>query len=205
MTVLDSPAVLGPLQAWILPALLGIGLASATGLRTFLPLLMLGLAAKFGWFGVRLLDEMEWLASWPALGALAVAALVEFAGDKIPVVDHGLNTLGYLTRPAAGALAAASVFWAVDPTAAAVAGLVLGAPAALAFNVAQTGVRTASTLSTAGLGNPLVSFIEDGVVAVSVLAALAAPVLAPVALILLTALLLWLVWRARRPRPATAG
>lgn len=26
----------GPLQVWMLPALLGLGLASATGLRTFL-------------------------------------------------------------------------------------------------------------------------------------------------------------------------
>ena len=34
-------AVAGPLQTWVLPALLGLGLASATGLRTFLPLLML--------------------------------------------------------------------------------------------------------------------------------------------------------------------
>ena len=33
------------LQTWVLPALLGLGLASATGLRTFLPLLMLALAA----------------------------------------------------------------------------------------------------------------------------------------------------------------
>ncbi|RZJ40720.1 MAG: DUF4126 domain-containing protein, partial [Brevundimonas sp.] len=35
------------MQTWVLPALLGLGLASATGLRTFLPLLMLALAARF--------------------------------------------------------------------------------------------------------------------------------------------------------------
>ena len=34
-------ATTGALQIWVLPALLGLGLASATGLRTFLPLLML--------------------------------------------------------------------------------------------------------------------------------------------------------------------
>ena len=52
-------AAAGPLQTWVLPALLGLGLASATGLRTFLPLLMLALAARFEMFGVRLIDQME--------------------------------------------------------------------------------------------------------------------------------------------------
>ena len=63
-------AAAGPLQTWVLPALLGLGLASATGLRTFLPLLMLALAAKFEMFGVRLIDQMDWLVSWPAIAAL---------------------------------------------------------------------------------------------------------------------------------------
>ena len=44
----------GLAQTWLLPALLGLGLASATGLRTFLPLLMLALAVKFGLFGLEL-------------------------------------------------------------------------------------------------------------------------------------------------------
>ena len=84
-------AAAGPLQTWVLPALLGLGLASATGLRTFLPLLMLALAAKFELFGVRLIDQMDWLVSWPAIAALGVAAVAEFAGDKVPAIDHGLN------------------------------------------------------------------------------------------------------------------
>ncbi len=67
----------GPLQTWVLPALLGLGLASATGLRTFLPLLMLALAARFELFGVRLIDQMDWLVAWPAIAALAAAPVVE--------------------------------------------------------------------------------------------------------------------------------
>ena len=59
-------AAAGPMQVWILPALLGLGLASATGLRTFLPLLMLALAARFEVFGVQLIEQMDWLVSWPA-------------------------------------------------------------------------------------------------------------------------------------------
>ena len=45
-------AAAGPLQVWVLPALLGLGLASATGLRTFLPLLMLALAKRHKWLVV---------------------------------------------------------------------------------------------------------------------------------------------------------
>ncbi|WP_291840547.1 DUF4126 domain-containing protein [Brevundimonas sp.] len=190
-------AAAGPLQTWILPALLGLGLASATGLRTFLPLLMLALAAKFELFGVRLIDQMDWLVSWPAIAALGTAAVAEFAGDKVPAVDHALNAIGYVTRPVAGAVAAGSVFWAVDPTTAAIAGVIVGAPAALAFNAAQTGVRVGSTATTAGLGNPVVSLIEDVLAVLTVIVAFLAPILIPLALIVLAVIVFRLANRLR--------
>lgn len=195
-------AALGPIQVWVLPALLGLGLASATGLRTFLPLLMLALVAKFELFGVKLIDQMDWLSSWPAISALAVATVAEFAGDKIPAVDHALNAVGYVTRPVAGAIAAGSVFWAVDPTAAAVAGLIVGAPAALAFNAASTTTRVTSTATTAGLGNPILSFIEDVLSFVTVMVAFVIPVLIPLALVILAIVLFRLLRRFGRPREA---
>lgn len=204
MPELDPNAVVGPLQAWVLPALLGLGLASATGLRTFLPLLMLALAARFELFGVRLIDQMDWLGSWAAIAALAVATAAEFAGDKIPAVDHALNAVGYVTRPVAGAVAAGSVFWAVDPTLAAVAGLIVGAPAALAFNAAQTGVRVGSTATTGGLGNPVVSFIEDVLSFLTVLVAFVLPVLIPVVLVVLAIVVFRLARRIRERRPELA-
>ena len=199
-------AAAGPLQTWVLPALLGLGLASATGLRTFLPLLMLALAAKFELFGVRLIDQMDWLVSWPAIAALATATTAEFLGDKVPVIDHGLNAIGYVTRPAAGAIAAGSVFWNVDPAAAAIAGLIVGAPAALAFNAAQTGVRVGSTATTGGLGNPLVSLVEDALAFLTVIIAFVAPVVIPLVLLILAVVVFRLARRIRdrgnQPRPA---
>ena len=198
-------AAAGPLQTWVLPALLGLGLASATGLRTFLPLLMLALAAKFELFDVRLIEQMDWLVSWPAIAALATATTVEFLGDKVPAIDHGLNAVGYVTRPVAGAIAAGSVFWNVDPAAAAIAGLIVGAPAALAFNAAQTGVRVGSTATTGGLGNPLVSLVEDVLAFVTVIIAFLAPILIPVVLLILAVVVFRLARRIRdrnpQPRP----
>ena len=196
-------AAAGPLEMWVLPALLGLGLASATGLRTFLPLLMRALAARFEVFGVRLFDQMDWLVSWPAIAALGVATAAEFLGDKVPAVDHGLNAVGYVTRPVAGAIAAGSVFWAVDPAMAAVAGLIVGAPAALAFNAAQTGVRVGSTATTGGLGNPVVSLIEDVLAFFTVILAFLAPILIPVALIGLAVIVFRLARRIRERREAT--
>jgi hypothetical protein len=197
-------AAAGPLQTWVLPALLGLGLASATGLRTFLPLLMLALAAKFELFGVRLIDQMDWLVAWPAIAALATATVVEFLGDKVPAVDHGLNAVGYVTRPVAGAIAAGSVFWNVDPAAAAIAGLIVGAPAALAFNAAQTGVRVGSTATTGGLGNPLVSLVEDVLAFVTVIIAFLAPILIPIVLLIVAVVVFRLARRIRdRGEPRT--
>lgn len=207
MSDLDPAAVqaaLGPLQTWVLPALLGLGLASATGLRTFLPLLMLALAAKFELFGVRLIDQMDWLSSWPAIAALAVAAVAEFAGDKVPAIDHALNAVGYVSRPIAGAVAAGSVFWNVDPTLAAVAGIVVGAPTALAFNAAQTGVRVGSTATTGGLGNPVVSLIEDVLSFLTVIVAFLLPVLIPVLLVVFAVVVFRLARRIRDRPPAVA-
>ena len=198
-------AAAGPMQVWILPALLGLGLASATGLRTFLPLLMLALAARFEVFGVQLIEQMDWLVSWPAIAALAMATTAEFLGDKVPAIDHGLNAVGYVTRPVAGAVAAGSVFWAVDPAMAAVAGLIVGAPAALAFNAAQTGVRVGSTATTGGLGNPVVSLIEDVLAFLTVIVAFLAPVIIPLVLLVLAVVVFRLARRireSRTPRPA---
>lgn len=148
---------------WIIPAFLGLGLSAATGLRTFLPLLMLAIVARLGWFGMGLNPHLAWIASTPSLVALGVATVAELAADKIPGVDHALAAFGTFTRPAAGALATGAVFAHADPAVAAIAGLVIGVPTALAFHAAQTGTRLASTGVTAGLGNPIISLVEDGV------------------------------------------
>jgi hypothetical protein len=188
------------METWILPALLGVGLAAATGFRTFLPLLMLGLAARFQLAGMHLSEPMAWLQSTPALVALGLATALELAADKIPAVDHALSALGTVTRPIAGAVAAGAAFVTLDPMVAAVAGLIIGAPTALFFHAAQAGARVISTTTTAGLGNPVVSVLEDITAFFTVLIAFLAPLLIPVLLAVLL-LALWSLWRmVRRTR-----
>ncbi len=182
------------METLVLPVLLGLGLAAACGLKTFLPLLMLAVAARFHLFGVSLNEHVGWLAQPGALAALGVATGAEFVADKVPFVDHALSLFGAFARPAAGALATYAVLGKADPSVAAIAALILGAPTALAFHTAQSGTRLASTATTAGLGNPIVSFAEDGLAILTVLIAFTVPLLIPLVL----GGLLFLVWRMVR-------
>lgn len=191
--------------AELVPSLaLGIGLAACAGLRAWLPLLLLGALSRFGL--VHLAPSFQFIASNRALVLFGVATVVEIAGDKIPAVDHALDMLSTGLRPAAGALLAASVLWTIDdPLTALALGTAVGAPAALVPHAAKSTLRLFSTTLTAGLANPVLSFIEDGVALVLFVLAIVVPVLV-VALVALTA---FLVLRRilRRPpaaRPAPA-
>lgn len=190
------------MEIWILAALLGLGLAAATGLRTFLPLLMLGAAVHFELFGIVLNESMQWIGSPAALVALAIATAVEVLADLVPLVDNAMSLIGTVTRPVAGAVAAWAAFANLDPAMAAVAGIVIGAPTALAVSTAQTGTRAVSTATTAGLGNPIMSVIDSVTSFVTSLISMVLPLL----VLPLLALLGWFGFRGyrrfRRPRGA---
>jgi len=158
---------------------------------------MLAGAAHFQLFGINLNGSFAWLGSEAALIALGIAAFVEIVGDKIPVVDHALDVVGTAARPVAGTLAAASVFKNADPTTAALAGLIIGAPTAFGFHAAKAGTRAASSATTLGFGNPILSFIEDIVSVSLVLIAFLVPWLVPVLLLLLF-LVMWKVYKKVR-------
>ncbi|MDF2439882.1 MAG: hypothetical protein JWN98_866 [Abditibacteriota bacterium] len=185
-------------------ALLGLGLAASCGLNTFLPLLVLASAAKWHLFGVQLGGNFAWLGSDSALLALSLATVAEVVADKIPVVDHGLDMLGTVARPAAGALAAASVFKG-DPAMAAMIGLVLGAPTAFGFHAAKAGTRAGSSTTTFGMANPLLSFIEDALSLGFAVLSILFPWLVPL-LIVLFALVAWRLWKLVRSKlPSRLG
>lgn len=182
------------MDMWILAALLGLGLAAATGLRTFLPLLMLSAAVHFELFGIVLNESMQWVGSTGALVTLGIATVVELVADMVPLVDNALSVAGTVARPVAGAMAAWAAFANLDPAMAALAGIVIGAPTALAVSTAQTGTRAASTATTAGLGNPVLSLIESITSFVTSLIAMVLPLL----VVPLLALFGWLGFRGYR-------
>lgn len=184
-------ASIGPL---LLALVSGIAIAAACGLRAFLPLLALGLAARFGLFHLR--PGAEWMAGDPALWALGIATVLEIASDKVPVVDHVLDVVGTLLRPVAAWLGAFAVLQGWSSPWAQIAALVLGA-GALAVHGVKAKTRLGSTLATAGHANPLLSVLEDSGAIVLVVAALLAPLVT-------LALVVGLVWAVRRWRPRRA-
>lgn len=178
-----------------------IGLGAASGLNAWIPLLGLGLAGRLG--VVELTEPFDRLESTGVLIALAVVFLLDLVGDKVPVVDHVLHAVGTVIAPISGAI----VFGAQEnllsqsaPWAAAVAGMVLGE----SVHLARSGVRPAVTAGTGGVGNPVLSAIEDATAFVLTVLAVVVPVLAFVAVIVVT---VWawrrvLRWRRRRAERA---
>src|SRR5690606_3363422 len=93
---------LGELLTWVSTVCLAVVLAASAGLRAWLPLLITALLARFEL--LRLGESFEFLASTPALVLFSLATAIEIVGDKIPAVDHVLDLLSTVVRPAAGAL-----------------------------------------------------------------------------------------------------
>ena len=157
---LSSDALLG--------VAIGLGLAAAAGFRVFVPLLAAAIAAKTG--VLQLSPGFVWLATTPAIAALAIATLLEIGAYAVPWIDQLLDVIATPTALLAGMLAAASVVvdlpplvkWSVVLIAGGAAGITQGASVLTRFK---------STTLTGGVGNPVVSTMElIGAVITSVLA-----------------------------------
>ena len=176
----------------VLAVLLGLGLSASTGLNTFLPLLLLSAAARFHIAGIELGARFDWLSTDVAIVVLIVASIVEIIGDKVPAVDHFLDAVGTFVRPIAATVATASVLTGADvnPTVAAVIGIMIGAPTSLGFHTLKAGTRIASSAATLGCANPVLSLIEDLISLSLSLLAIFVPLAVPIAV----GLLVWLLW-----------
>lgn len=138
---------------------MGFALAATCGLRAFLPLFTAAVLARMGYVSVG--PSFAWIGSTPALIVFGSAVVIEIIGDKFPVVDHALDVAGLIVKPTAATLLAASMFTRVDPILAVVIGLAAGGAVAGGVHVVKSKLRLASTLLTAGTGNPILSVLED--------------------------------------------
>lgn len=192
----------------MLAALTGSGLSAAAGVNAYIPLLMVSLLARFT-DHVSLPASYEWLTSWWALSIMAVLLCVELTVDKFPVLDHVNDVIQTVIRPASGgavmsaSAAAAELDGAVgtqlpesDNQA---MGWAVGIVIALCVHLAKMLLRPLINAGTAGFGAPVVSAAEDGGSAGLSLAAIFAPILAGIFLLLMVFGIVWL-FRARRRR-----
>ena len=181
----------------------GMALAAATGFRAFLPVFALGLATRIGWTAVR--PAEQWLAGDLALIALGTATVLEFLADKVPVVDHALDTMATVIRPAAAWVVSFGVLTPLGQEwAGALATLLAGG--AFGVHTLKAQARVGSSLTTVGVANPLLSAIEDLIAFTLTVVGILAPILA----VLFLVLLVWLATKVMRKisptaRPAASG
>lgn len=175
------------------------GLSGSAGLNAYIPLLMVALAARFpaGDPLVKLQAPYDLMGSWWAIGLLAILLVIEIVADKIPAVDTVNDGIQTFVRPAAGAIlfaGSANVITEIHPVLALAAGLLVAG----GVHATKTAARPVVTVSTAGVGNPIVSTLEDIVAFVVSLLAIILPIIAAILLAVFIIFVLVLVRRWRR-------
>jgi len=180
----------------LLSICLGLGLSAACGFRVFVPLLLVNLAARGGW--VSLSGELAWMGGTAALWAFGVATVLEVGAYYVPWLDNLLDSVATPAAVVSGAVVTASVVTEVDPALKWMLAVIAGGGVAGAVQTATVGGRVLSSITTAGLGNPLVATLE----LLSSFSLALVSLLAPLLAALFVLALLILLWRRRRRRRA---
>jgi len=167
---------------FVMALFIGIGLSATVGFRVFTPLLITSIAEKASM--VTLAEGFSWIGSTPALIAFLVATILEIASAYIPFVDQLLKTLATPIAIIAGVLLTASFIGNMDPLLTWSIAIIAGGSTATVSQLTTTTVKGVSTVSTAGLGNGLISFGEGIIAVVMSIISLFLPIVA--ALIVLT-------------------
>lgn len=174
------------------------GLSASAGLNAYIPLLLVGLLARYTNL-INLSQPWDTLANPWIILLLCFLVIVEMLADKVPAVNHVNDLIQTLIRPAAGAIAfaaSANVVTDVSPVLALAAGLLVAGT----VHVAKAGaVRPMVTATTGGAGNIPVSIAEDVISTVLSFLAIVLPILVGTLMIVIAAFLLyWLYRRSSR-------
>ncbi|OGO14029.1 MAG: hypothetical protein A2Z66_12930 [Chloroflexi bacterium RBG_13_66_10] len=174
--------------------LTAFGLSASAGLNAYVPLLIVALAARFtDW--IQLASPWDALESWWVIGAIVILGVVEFFADKVPAVNHLNDVIQTFIRPAAGAVlfaASTDVVTGLHPALGIIAGLLV---AGSVHVVKSAAIRPAVTATTGGSGNVPVSVAEDVLATILSILAVVVPVLIAALIIVVTAFVVWWIWR----------
>jgi hypothetical protein len=167
----------------IISICLGVGLAASVGFRVFLPLFALSLASYFDVW--QLNESWQWIGSTTALITLGVATLVEIFAYFIPYIDNLLDTIAVPLAALAGTAVMLSTIADLSPVVTWSLAIIAGGGTAAAISGSSSSVRLASTATTGGVGNPIVSLLETVSSLVMAIIALFIPVLAGIGVLIL--------------------
>lgn len=201
------------------------GLAFASGLNAYLPLLAFTVSVR--WLHLyKVNPNFAFVTSNWFIAALVILTVLDFVADKIPLIDHAWDAIHTVIRPLAGAIVAAAAgsnslsgahitaltsfegsgsvlaaFSAIPVTGIGLVVLILiGGGLAALSHTTKTTTRVVSTMTTAGFLNIGLSVIEDVVVVIMVLLSLFASTIMFVLLILLILVLVPLIIRIKNSR-----
>jgi len=169
------------------------GLSASAGLNAYIPLLIVGLLARYTNL-IALNKSWDTLANpWIVL-ILCALVIVEMLADKVPAVNHINDLIQTVIRPAAGAIAfaaSANVVTDVSPVLALAAGLFVAGT----VHVTKAGiVRPAVTATTGGAGNVPISIAEDVISTVLSILAVFIPILIGTLLVVIASFIIWRIW-----------
>ncbi|MEU4619085.1 DUF4126 domain-containing protein [Actinoplanes sp. NPDC023801] len=193
--------------------LTGTGLAASAGLNAYIPLLTMGLLARYT-DAIELPSSSTWLANGWTLSILAVLLAIEVVADKVPVVDHVNDLVQTFVRPTAGGLAfgagsASETVTVADPGAFFTSNqwvpIVAGGVIALAVHGVKAASRPVVNTATAGFGAPVASTAEDISSVVMSVLAIVLPVLVLVGLGVFVWAAVWVVRRRKRRKRERLG
>jgi Domain of unknown function (DUF4126) len=198
----------GKLEA-MLASLTGLGLSAAAGLNAYIPLLLVGVLARFTDV-LTLPQPYRWIQSGWALAVVSVLLVAELILDKVAVVDHVNDAIQTLVRPTVGGVifaattaaerADASPWMQQHPW----VGILLGVVVAGLVHATKATARPVVNATTVGTATPLVSAAEDAASLGMSLVAVFLPILVVVVLLLLGWATFALIRRARRRRRSPA-
>jgi cbb3-type cytochrome oxidase subunit 3 len=153
----------------VFEVLTGIGLATSAGLNAYIPLLMLGVLARYTDL-IHLPAGWQWLENGWVIGILVVLLIIEMVADKIPIVDHLNDMVQTFVRPTAGGLAFGAAsgsqtltvsnpgeFFHSNQWVPIVAGMVIS----FIVHGMKATARPVVNTATVGLGAPVASTAED--------------------------------------------
>lgn len=186
----------------LLGVMVGLGLAAACGFRVFVPLLVLSIAHRAG--AVNLGSGTAWIGSDAALIALGTATALEVVAYWVPWLDHTLDTAATPAAVVAGTLVAGSQMADFGSFMQWAAAIIAGGGVAATVQVATVATRAASTLTTAGLANPIVGSLESAGAAIVAALAVVAPVIGAIMVVGMLVAAGWLIWRRYSRRAVIA-
>jgi hypothetical protein len=161
--------------------LTGMLLAATAGLNAFIPLLGLAMADRFTTF-VELETPYGFISSTLSILILLLLVTVELVVDKIPRIDLLNDLINTAVRPAAGGFLLMAVTHGQGNINLVIA-MMLGLTLAGVVHAVKAISRTRITVATKGVGNPIVSMVEDGIAGLITLLAILLPWLGLVAAI----------------------